>query len=219
MHRVIRDLTSRQRRRQWKRHRKMDYVPRSTTELPWRLHGRSPSNGGSIWWVPATWSTNAAKRFLSCVYLCACLIDTLNSFEISKGRVNVDSLTYLKGLSVGPGGVWTSHLPLSRPVAGALPTELTRWRYTRSCTYSPPGWKQAIQPSSSIYTLAGEMYFAPSVRCGVSEGEGGRGLLLCVNRIGMYRPKGYGFWCGVSTGSPSALFVGSGVRGHLVGIY
>ena len=154
-------------------------------------------HGGAL---TTTWSTNAAKPLLSCVYLCACLIDTLNSFEVSKGRVGVDTLTYLKGLSVGPGWVWTSHLPLSRPVAGALPTELTRWRYTRSCTYSPPGWKQAIQPSSSIYTLTGEMYFAPSVRCGVSEGGGsrwGRGLLPCINRIGMYCPKGYGF-CAVS---------------------
>ena len=27
---------------------------------------------------------------------------------------------------------------LSRPVACSLPTELTRWRYSRSCAYSPP---------------------------------------------------------------------------------
>ena len=41
--------------------------------------------------LTTTWSTNAAKSLLSCVYLCACLIDTLNSFEISKGRVGVDT--------------------------------------------------------------------------------------------------------------------------------
>ena len=90
--------------------------------------------------LTSTWSTNAAKPLLSCVQLFACSKQTpaFNSFVISKGPVGMDVSTSLKSLSVGPGGVWTSHLPLSRPVAGALPTMLTMWRYTRSCTYPPP---------------------------------------------------------------------------------
>ena len=55
--------------------------------------------------MTTTWSTNAAKPLLSCVHRCACLIETFNSFAISKGPFGVDALTYLKCLSVGPGGV------------------------------------------------------------------------------------------------------------------
>ena len=39
--------------------------------------------------LTTTWSTNAAKPLLSCVHLCACLIETFNSFAVSKGPVGM----------------------------------------------------------------------------------------------------------------------------------